>query len=201
MVTQWQVDLKWSAAAFIKSIWPAISLNVGGGNLIPVEDTTDNKDFMRTLDQEAGIDAWQVIKDKGVVRGIASRVQKIERNRDGIYKPFNSFTIRYRRTSGSKTEYEKRLYAITHKSSGNLFPGFTVQGYINADTGQLISAAIVKTFDLFKHIEQGIEGKDKDYIIQSNGSDGNEFIVVYWSKLVEAGRNIKIVQQRVGVTP
>ncbi len=196
MVTQWQVDLKWSAAAFTKSIWPVIGLRMGGGQLIPVEDTTDNKDFMRTLDQFAGIDAWQVIKDQSIIRGIASRVQKIERSWDGTYKPYNSFTLRYRRTSGAKTEYEKRLYSITHKSSGNLFPGYTVQGYITEDTGQLISVAIVKTFDLFKHVDQGIEGKDKDYFIRANKADGNQFIVVYWAKLQEAGRNIQIIQQK-----
>jgi hypothetical protein len=82
------------------------------------------------------------------MRGIALRIQTIK----SPYKPYNTFTVRNKRQSGAKTEYEKRKYAI---ESGYLYPYLTVQAYVN-EQGKLISFAVSKTVDIMDMIGRGL---------------------------------------------
>jgi hypothetical protein len=42
----------------------------------------------------------------------------------------NTFTIRYKRASGAKTEYQKRSEAILN-NKGYLYPYLTIQAYLD----------------------------------------------------------------------
>lgn len=101
-----------------------------GQKIFSVECYTD-KEIAVFLDTLAGIDAWA--RTNNEVRGIALRVQPI--------KCWETFTIRYSRPSGAKTEYFKRVKAI---ESGALYPYYTLQAYIWDDK---VRWACVRTKD------------------------------------------------------
>ncbi|MBU1289908.1 hypothetical protein KKG85_01550 [Patescibacteria group bacterium] len=103
------------------------------------------------------------------MRGIASRVQF--GNTD-----WKSFTVRYKRSSGATTEYEKRKLAI-YGDRGLLYPYLTVQAYVK-ENNEFMSAGVIKTKDLFNCLDD-----PKLYEIRKNKSDGNIFRFVRWSKI------------------
>jgi len=114
------------------------------------------------------------------MRGIASRVQEREWDH-------RKFTIRKSRSSGAKTEFEKRMEAIRNQSEGALFPALTIHAYVgNYRSGPLFSAAVVYTVDLYKCLEIQIsEGRAK-----TKKGDNAEFYCVYWKELVESKARI-----------
>ena len=184
-------DLSWSAAAFLSLVWPVVSKGCGGGELVPVENATDD-DMAAQLDMLAGIDAWQMHSEKGL-RGIASRVQE--------GKAWDTFTIRYARANGQETEYAKRIRALDEVEQGWLYPHLTIQAYVNDEHSELLSCAVVRTCDLFRaaqHAEaEGIpdarEIFDHGHTIYLNRAyDNNEFIVVPWDMLQTNGVKIGI---------
>ncbi len=177
-------DLSRSAKAFLEIVWPVIRDSVGGGELVPVESVTA-EGFTKELDQLAGIDAWQIIRADGIMRGIASRVQWVKSN------PYNSFTIRKSRTSGAITEYEKRLLAMKKRRLGALFPGVTVQAYLEEQTDKLLSVAHINTYDLFHFVYYGKPGFD--YIEKPNKQDGNVFICAFWRKLQDSRVMVTVI--------
>lgn len=115
----------------------------------------------------AGIDCWQIVG--GGMRGIASRVQFGD-------KDYRSFTVRYKRKSGTITEYEKRKSAI-YGDRGLLYPYLTVQAYLT-ENNEFMSAGIIKTKDLFDCLDN-----PKLYETRITRSDGNIFRFVRWSKI------------------
>lgn len=147
-------DLSDSAADFTRVVWPVIKEHCGGGTFVPVESASTSG-FDSNLDIQAGIDAWQVHQELGI-RGIASRVQWGD-------KAWNTFTVRKSRASGVKTEYEKRLAAITG-SGGWLYPHLTVQAYVSkrGGTGRLLSVGVIETAELFTYLENAPERVNKD---------------------------------------
>lgn len=146
-------DLSDSSFDFSRLVWPQMADWLGGGQLTQVESVTATG-FARQLDLLAGIDAWQVNVAQSVMRGLASRIQWGP-------KPYNTFTIRYRRESGGKTEFSKRLSAIRDQDA--LFPHYTVQAYItHRRYGQLLSAAAISTRDLYEIAAQ-VEQEHTDY--------------------------------------
>ena len=96
---------------FQKLIKPTLERALQGG-LITVEGNTIDE-TAKLLDTLAGIDLWFVNKERGM-RGIASRIQ--------YSKNWRTFTIRLERDTGTKTEYEKRKYAI---DNNYLYPVIT----------------------------------------------------------------------------
>ncbi|GHT30113.1 hypothetical protein FACS18942_11070 [Planctomycetales bacterium] len=78
------------------------------------------------------------------VTGLALRIQ--------VDKNYGTFTIRRKRASRSKTEYEKRAYSLVN---GGLYPLLTVQCYVNPAEGILFGGAVARTQDIFVCIEQG----------------------------------------------
>jgi len=132
-------DLRKSAKAFKEVVWPEINHWFGGGILTPVEDVTQS-DMAQMLDMYSGIDAWYIEKEVGI-RGIGSRVQFGEKNWD-------TFSIRKRRFSGTRTEYAKLTNAIENDW---LYPYWFIQAYINKN--KILSAALAKTFDIIEYIK------------------------------------------------
>jgi hypothetical protein len=173
-------DLSASAAAFINAVWPAIADRCGGGEIVPVESVTA-QGFARDLDTLSGIDAWQIIRHRHVIRGIASRIQWT----DG---PWRTFTIRRSRSTGAATEYEKRREAIANAEMGALYPTLTVQAYFDQRTdARLLRAAVALTRDVFDCIEQG-------YATTEINPDGNTFYAVPWAVLIATHCKILIVE-------
>lgn len=131
-------DLSESAENFKQVVWPRIKDDIGGGYIEPVESVM-NEGMTKELDILAGIDAWQVINKKGI-RGIASRVQ--------YGRAWDTFTIRYSRPSGAKTEYQKRVDQLTDGSF--LLPEYTIQAYLDKQIGgSFASAGIIQTTQLY----------------------------------------------------
>lgn len=181
-MNDFETDLTDSAYDFLKIVYPRLKqLNFIRGNLIPIEAATDIKfkNLAQKFDQLAGIDVWQIVENEGI-KGIASRIQWGE-------KAWNTFTIRKSRSSGAKTEYEKRLYAI--ETNEWIYPYYTIQAYISERrTGRLISMAITKTVDIFDIIKKG------NYIEKINKQDNNVFMIVSWEEMKQHNYKIKIAQ-------
>ncbi len=164
----WKDDLEWSARVFTQQIWPIMRLVYHDSELIHIETIKDSE-LAKKFDQLSGIDAWQIHNDTNI-RGIASRVQKPPKWSSNGY-PYNTFTIRKSRDTGTKTEYEKRLYAI-NSSDGWIYPYLTVQAYVNAK-GRLLSFATARTVEVIQAITEGR--------CLENRTNNAEFYAVEWS--------------------
>jgi len=163
-------------------VWPVIRPWLGGGELYPVEAVTTTE-AAKDLDIFAGIDAWHVQRDRGRMRGIASRVQWTP----APFPPFKTFTIRTARRSHA-TELEKRL-AQLNSDGGWLLPAITVQGYIRkADDGALLYCCCIETKSLFSVIEKCPEVLS-DPIENNDGSSSFQYVQVW--KLKQYGCNVK----------
>lgn len=142
------------------------------------DDTLSNKirRMFSRLDNVCGVDGLVIDPRKGI-KTIANRVQPMGRN----FKPFNTFTVRTKRSTGTKTEYDKRLEAIRE---GYLYPMLTTQAYIceiNESEYKLLSCGVCNTQDLYDYIES-----TKDIKTMQNQYDNNHFIPVDWG---EFGKN------------
>lgn len=141
-----------------------------------VEGTAHHKDEVRRhLDVLAGIDAYQ--RWLYGMRGIASRVQ---------YTHFDSFTIRLSRPGyGGPSEYDKRLYAITHKDEGILYPYWTIQAYIDKENNDIISIGVAKTEELFLYVERLSHQIIRWHSKVRTTYSGETFIPIFWHEYEE----------------
>lgn len=98
----------------------------------------------KSLDYYAGIDLLKIDKEKGNIQGIASRVQFTE-------LCYETFTTRFKRDSGTPTEFDKRLNAMRN---GFLSATLTMHAYISPSLNQLLGMAIAKTSDIWRFIQQ-----------------------------------------------
>jgi hypothetical protein len=178
-------DLSDGAHDFLRVVWPAIRPKVQGGELKPVEAVAPGE-LEADLDQLAGIDAWHLRHDRGVMRGIASRIQWLAPDE----KVWRSFTIRMQRPNGARTEYEKRCEALDHANEGWLLPHLTVQAYaaLPRRQGRLLAAAVVRTHELYGYARQRPERKWR-----RNPADGVLFTPWWWKELDAAGIQVGVV--------
>lgn len=146
--------------------------------MVKVESVTDSY-FAKLLDQESGIDAWQV--HVCGIRGLSSRVQAEPPLCRPAEYPYNTFTIRMSRDSGVETEYVKRKRAI---ESGEkwLYPYLHCQAYVDKKkAGKLLSVALAKMKDIIEFI-------DKRHC-QFNKADNATFAVIHWEDYwIDRGR-------------
>jgi len=163
MYNNWELDLKRSILA-IEKIRLDVLPKLINGEIISIEES-DNK-ILLMFDQFSGIDYLR--KDNIGLQGIATRVQ--------FGKAWNSFTIRTRRCTGVKTEYEKRLEQI---EKGYIYPYYTLQCYFDNHLDlNLLSICIIKTTDLYFEIENNKNVKTRE-------SD-NVFKYLNWSDIDKA---------------
>lgn len=187
-------DLGDSAFEFQRLVWPEIGPRIGGGYVIPVEAVSDHE-FAKELDVLAGIDAWHIIKKRNCVRALASRVQWTNR-------PYDTFTIRYKRDSGTITEYTKRLDAFLNKDKGYLYPHVTIQAYVSTPrrNGLFLSAGACQTERMFSLIEDNILGhrgmvprfEKTGYQWGTRRTDNATFIVASWDWLAKNGVQVVV---------
>lgn len=136
---------------------------------------------LNMFDYYSGIDAIHIYNNQ--MRGIAVRVQWSN-------KSWNTFTIRYKRANGSKTEYKKRREAI-YGNNGWFYPFLTIQAYFDKrdDNPKMLSFGIVRTKDLYDYIE---DNKTKIESKLRVCPEGNSFIYVSFKDLQKAGKKIII---------
>jgi hypothetical protein len=177
-----QLSIARSTNAFQALVWPRIEDWFGGGQLLPIEGDADN-DIKRTLDMQAGIDAFHVAMN-GSTRAIASRCQVC----DGS---FSTFTIRTRTRGGStNTELSKRMRALfLEDDRGWLYPHVTVQAYLASWKGPLNAVAAIRTRDLFAYVRE--HENDRRRVYRQSNDDPSEFYAISWQYLVDDGVYIK----------
>jgi len=126
--------------------------------------------ILKKLDTKCGID-WIIENDYHIIT-VASRIQ--------FGKNWRSFTIREMRHTGSKTEFEKRMDAIT---KNYLYPLYTCQCYFDYDY-KFLGGAIMKTKDLYNSLNNNCTIKKSD----------NYFRVKYFDDIKNEGYSIKIIE-------
>ena len=152
-----------------------------GGEIHSLET---NSKSINPLDSKYGFDLLQ-----NNIIGISSRIQPTSRSWD-------TFTIRYIRSSKTITEYLKRMIDI---AINDKYPKWTSQAYTNLNGTKLISVGIVNTKELFESIAAYInkyglfENNKNDIYINTNKIDNNKFIVVKWRYL---GDSCKILRYK-----
>lgn len=140
--------------------------------------STENQEILicKWLDQYSGIDL--IGKKNDNLMTIACRIQ--------WDKNYKTFTIRYKRISGIKTEYEKRIEAI---EKGYLYPGWMMHVYMsglfNNDNRlldekslKILGCAVIRTDELYKFITE-----EKIIFHNKANYEGNEFIYIYWDHI------------------
>lgn len=133
----------------------------------------DTSKFAQEMDIYSGFDIVMRRKDSCVF-GVASRIQPDV--------GFRSFTIRYERDTGTRTEYEKRVTAMKCNA---LRPTYNVHAYVN---GSEMSIAVVRSDDLFSYLlEQEARGTLKVNHTRSGQNGGATFCYANWSELKRAG--------------
>lgn len=170
------LDQARTSRAFAEIAWPAIAARLGGGELLVVED--DPHPIMRALDIQAGIDAIQVLPS-GQLRGLATRVQVIPEGS----KPYDTFSVRLERDSGTETEYVKRLNAMRNNY---LRPSLVVHGYIRSWDGPVLSVAAARMLDVWRMVHEGRFMKKR--------TTNATFAAVDWQKMQRLGYKVKIVR-------
>ena len=165
---------------FVKVAQPILKELLNGGEIMAVEG--DDNEICKMLDMTCGTDYFHVYSDGGLVWGVASRVQ--EYNPDTSSRPYNSFTVRKARDSGTVTEYEKRKKAI---ENGGVYPYLTMQAYINSKTQEVETLAIVRTQDLMEFVESGW-AKERHTGAAQLGQAA--FFVAYWDTMERVGYEV-----------
>lgn len=170
---KWDTDLSDSILA-LKKIKDNILPTLLSGEIHCIESS---KDFiLMKLDAFCGVD--YIREDNIGLQGVAARVQWM-----GTSSPYNTFTIRTDRHSGTKTELSKRVEQI---ENGYFYPAFTLQAYFdNRQDNNLLSIAVVRTMDLYSYL---ISNPDE---LLHRESD-NKFVAVNWDNLIKHNVNVKI---------
>jgi hypothetical protein len=172
-------DLLASSADFVRAVWPVLQTHckeLQGGELRLVEGHI-NDPLHFDLDVCAGIDAYQ--HGKFALRGITSRVQ--------WRTDYQSFTIRISRPNGSTTEYAKRLEVLKHRDEGYLYPFWSIQAYLTAPGGRLLSVGVAKTAELYLYIEER-ERDGPPLPRRHSGNGGEGFFVIDWEDYRRSGK-------------
>lgn len=165
---------------FVKLAQPIMKRILKGGEIMAVEG--QDNEICEMLDRTCGTDYFHVYENSGLVWGVASRIQEYDPEKNK--RPFNSFTVRKARDSGTKTEYEKRKTAIEH---GGVYPFLTMQAYINVKTNEIETLAIVKTTDLMDFVDKGL-AYERHTGAEQYGQAA--FFVAYWDSMKKAGYKV-----------
>jgi hypothetical protein len=166
-------DMSLSVRAFQWWVLPVILEWVGRGKFIKMEGIKDSQ-FATLLDTMAGIDGWLI--DKFGMRGVASRIQVCENG-----KPYNTFTVREERDTGTTTELAKRTIAI--ETGMYVYPFFTVQAFLTTWDGPSLSVGMTKTVNVIKFIKDGHSYRKP--------VDNGWFRVCRWDKMQDLGMVVK----------
>lgn len=168
MYNNWCVDLSDSVKA-LETIKNNELKKILDGEIYSIENS--NNEVLILMDKFSGLDYIRK-NDKGL-QGVAARVQ--------WGKNWQTFTIRFKRHTGTETELEKRLSQI---DNGYIYPAFTLQAYFNArNENKLLGMAIVKTKFLYSlYLE-------KPNLFYEKKSD-NLFLCINWNDIIKENKEI-----------
>ena len=169
MYNNWQVDMDRTQ----KAIGVLKEIVFSGVEFRSIEKTKN--EVLLWLDQYSGIDYIFKTNKTNQIVGVAARIQ--------FDVKFETFTIRFERHTGSRTEFHKRVEAI---EKGYFYPTFTLQAYFNEAENKMYHAAIIDTKKLYSFM---LDNPDK---VHERKSD-NVFKFVYWDDLKDY--RIKIFRQ------
>lgn len=167
-----------SAYDFDRVVWPAIVEALGGGRCVSVEsESMRGNPLAQALDGLASIDAWHIQEREHQMRGLASRIQWGD-------KSWDSFTVRYERTSGAIAEYEKIAHLLDVYGF-YLYPSLWIHAYLSKPRreGRLLAVGICFTRNLWEFIAGGFA------YTRTHPGDGNTFWVVPWDESSPASRS------------
>jgi len=156
-----------------KKLLPILNSKLKRGYIVETENLNDI--VSKWLDIYSGIDG--LLMDEKDVSGIALRIQ------EHSSKNWETFTIRYERSTGSETEYIKRKRQIYNKQC--FYPHYTCQAYFSNE-GELLGGAFCLTKDLYDVLlknEPFTYNKTNNIYLERNNSDNNIFIVVPFKQL------------------
>ena len=160
-------DKAWSDRKFVTFVWPRMRAEWAYFHHCDLQDTRDAQAF-GAMDQDTNCDFIVRCPDSKTC-GLAVRVQS---DRFAHYK---SITIRWRRSSGRKTELAKMRDAIADE---RLMVSWMIHGYVNEDNIVMIAYG-VKIRDVYRHQSLFRSSINKD--------DGNRFVYVLADDLRQAG--------------
>jgi hypothetical protein len=181
MTEEWKKELEFTSKIVKEKVFPVLKgWGLGGrGRVEDVEGQKFEHRIIKILDNFAGIDAIEVNPDKGI-RGISIRCQWITN------KVFNSFSIRYERSNGARTEFDKRTFQMISRE-GWLYPALTIQAYFQKIDGvksnHLLTVGMAYTRDIY----EAIVDNGQAYITQ----DKNKYLSIGWEKMRELGYHVK----------
>ena len=154
------------------------------GNITSVE--SDGSAVSRILEMRCGID--YLLECNGLVYGVARRIQRLSQGDS----PWNTFTVRHERDSGSCTELEKRGRSILQ---GSICPMITYQAYVSSD-GKLLSMAVAFTKDIIEHcLFNDVTSKHTG----DNQIGQASFIAVKWQDMANHGYTLRTYSRNRGL--
>lgn len=173
-----------SSEAFRRYVLPVLFSPEDRIRFEPVEGATGR---VSELLDYAGIDwLWRGPNDE--LTAVSQRTQVVRRNQ----RPFNTFTVRVSRLSGSDTEWQKTLKALN--SGGRLLVSFvTMQSYLSEDY-QLLSSGRMKTRDLMESL---VSAPPLRRVI--NTEDGTQFVAPKWEWLQSIGRPVRVWSSQISL--
>jgi hypothetical protein len=178
-------SMKQSARQFLEIVVPHIKGILGGGTIVPVETIEAADGSMRfALDVYSGIDAFHLVDQGSLVRGIASRCQPYGSN-------WRTHTIRRELWNGGETEWHKRCRALEGRGDGWLLPHLWVQAYLRDE--EFLGAAVCRTADLFAFARSRDDAApvltrhDPTIVYKRRVQGGNTMLVVPWQCMEAAG--------------
>lgn len=175
-VSLYKNDSKKSAYLFHNLVKPKLGELLKSEINIIEEYEEDNSSMFRVskeLDMYSGVDGWRFDKVNQRHQYIASRIQ----NTKNGFRPYDTFSIRASRQN-SKTEYEKRIYAIENDW---LYPQLTIQTYLNENESEILSLGIVYTRELFLYAKDNFELLMSKAI--KNKDNSSSFITISFTEL------------------
>ena len=132
------------------------------GDLISLE--LDSQRLAKDFDLKAGIDYVYINNVFNELYGVAARV-----NFANVTK--GHLTIRFKRKTGTDTEYKKRIKSI-HGNS--MYPAITMQ--IDSDNGSPGNGIIVMTKELYLFIEENFNEIQESYLNECR--EGNQYLSI-----------------------
>jgi hypothetical protein len=137
----------------------------------------NSTELARMLDCFAGIDYIVLHKKLKSLFGVASRINFNKNYHKHV-------TIRYERSTGTKTEYQKRVDAILSKTN-QLYASITMQIDSNEDKNKILRAIVFESDKLYIAIHNNMEVFKANYLRECY--DGNKFFSIPYEVIQEIG--------------
>lgn len=179
-VDEWMHDLKRSARVALTSL-PILQEVFNDRNLQIMRVEDKDEEICKMLDQTCGIDYFILTSEKHTY-GVAWRCQFV--NQLTGKNDYHTFTIRYKRSSGIKTEYEKRKEAIKLDS---IYPFYVAHAYADEQTNEILRLAVTTTEDEIAYCENELCPKETKRSTNKEDNSWADFYYIQWADMALYG--------------